>query len=41
VDIKVEDTGRGIEKEDFTAIFEEFKQIDGGINREVGGTGTA
>lgn len=39
VSISVKDSGCGIAKEDQTMIFEEFKQVNAGINREVGGTG--
>ncbi|GEM_PF-2840887 len=35
----IEDTGIGIKKEDIDKAFMEFIQIDGGINRQVKGTG--
>jgi PAS domain S-box-containing protein len=37
--IKVQDTGIGIEKVNYDAIFQEFRQISEGINREFQGTG--
>jgi PAS domain S-box-containing protein len=37
--IKVQDTGIGIEEQYFDAIFQEFKQVSEGINREFQGTG--
>ncbi len=37
--IKVSDTGIGIDKKNFEQIFEEFRQISEGINREFQGTG--
>jgi signal transduction histidine kinase len=37
--IDVADTGRGIERDKFDFIFEEFRQIDGGATRQRGGTG--
>ena len=37
--IKVQDTGIGINKIHFEKIFEEFKQVSEGINREFQGTG--
>lgn len=40
IDIVVTDTGVGIPEKDLQSIFEDFKQVDGSISREVGGTGT-
>ncbi len=37
--IKVKETGIGIEEKNFDKIFEEFKQVSEGINREFQGTG--
>ena len=37
--IDVADTGRGIPRDKFDFIFEEFRQIDGGATRQRGGTG--
>ncbi len=37
--IEVHDTGIGIPKKAQTDIFEPFKQVDGSITREFGGTG--
>jgi PAS domain S-box-containing protein len=37
--LAVEDSGPGVRPELRTAIFERFRQGDGGINRKVGGTG--
>lgn len=39
LEIKVEDTGIGIEKEKQEAIFNPFQQADGSITRKFGGTG--
>ncbi len=35
----VRDTGIGIKEENVDAVFEQFRQIDGGLNRTAGGTG--
>jgi signal transduction histidine kinase/CheY-like chemotaxis protein len=35
----VEDTGIGIDSQHFDAVFERFRQIDGTLNREYGGSG--
>ncbi|MCB9008946.1 MAG: GAF domain-containing protein [Ardenticatenaceae bacterium] len=35
----VRDTGIGIKEEHAPAVFEQFRQIDGGLNRAAGGTG--
>jgi PAS domain S-box-containing protein len=37
--VAVEDSGPGVKPEQRQAIFERFRQGDGGINRKVGGTG--
>lgn len=37
--IAIRDTGIGIKEEDIPIVFEQFRQIDGGLNRAVGGTG--
>ncbi len=37
--IKVEDTGIGIDEKNFNKIFEEFRQVSEGTNREFQGTG--
>ena len=35
----VRDTGIGIKEEHIDVVFEQFRQIDGGLNRAAGGTG--
>jgi signal transduction histidine kinase len=35
----VRDTGIGIKEEHIDTVFEQFRQIDGGLNRVAGGTG--
>ncbi len=37
--IAIEDTGIGIKKEDIPIVFEQFRQIDGSLNRSASGTG--
>lgn len=37
--IGIHDTGIGIEKEHIPIVFEQFRQIDGNLNRSAGGTG--
>ena len=37
--IDVADTGPGIPRDKFSFIFEEFRQMDGGVTRQHGGTG--
>jgi signal transduction histidine kinase/DNA-binding response OmpR family regulator len=39
IEVAVADTGIGIPKEKFEAIFREFEQVDGSITRAYGGTG--
>lgn len=35
----IRDTGIGIKEENVNTVFEQFRQIDGGLNRAAGGTG--
>ena len=37
--IAIRDTGVGIKEENLPVVFEQFRQIDGGLNRAAGGTG--
>lgn len=37
--IAIRDTGIGIKPEDMDVVFEQFRQVDGSLNRSVGGTG--
>ncbi len=37
--ISIRDTGVGIKPEHIPIVFEQFRQIDGSLNRRVGGTG--
>jgi signal transduction histidine kinase len=37
--VSVQDTGIGIKSEDVSVVFEQFRQIDGGLNRLATGTG--
>src|SRR4029077_7477414 len=37
--VSVDDSGPGVPAEQRHAIFERFRQVDGGINRKVAGTG--
>lgn len=39
IDLKVKDTGRGIDEVDQARIFERFAQVDGSQTREISGTG--
>jgi two-component system sensor histidine kinase ChiS len=39
VKISIRDTGIGIKPEDMGVVFEQFRQVDGSLNRSVGGTG--
>lgn len=37
--VSVQDTGIGIKPEDVSVVFEQFRQIDGSLNRQASGTG--
>ncbi|MCP5094960.1 MAG: PAS domain-containing protein [Chloroflexi bacterium] len=37
--VSIRDTGIGIKEENIGVVFEQFRQIDGGLNRIAGGTG--
>jgi len=37
--VSIEDTGIGIKEENIPIVFEQFRQIDGNLNRSAGGTG--
>lgn len=39
VDLRVQDTGRGIPADQMATIFAPFEQVDGALNRRYGGTG--
>ena len=39
VKVIIQDTGIGIKPEDMNVVFEQFQQVDGSLNRSVGGTG--
>ncbi len=39
VRVSIRDTGIGIKPEDIVTVFEQFRQVDGSLNRSVGGTG--
>ena len=39
VHVAIQDTGIGIKQEDIAIVFEQFRQIDGSLNRKVSGTG--
>jgi signal transduction histidine kinase len=39
VRVSIKDTGIGIKPEDIGVVFEQFRQVDGSLNRSVGGTG--
>ena len=41
VQLTFSDTGCGIAASEFETIFEDFKQADGGSDRELGGTGSS
>ena len=37
--VSIQDTGIGIKPENVPIVFEQFRQVDGALNRKVGGTG--
>ncbi len=37
--VAIRDTGIGIKEENIPIVFEQFRQIDGGLNRAASGTG--